>query len=63
MVVDGMQRIHRQREEEHRKNIFCIYCKERTVNLEVRYCDDFDEKMDKAITLHEEYYGKDRKVG
>ena len=30
----------------------------KTKNIEVRYCDSFDEMMDKAKDLHREYYGK-----
>jgi hypothetical protein len=62
MVGDGIQRIHRQREENHKKFLVCIYCKKTTNNLEVRYCDDFNEKMDKAVILHEEYF-KSGKAG
>jgi hypothetical protein len=58
MVGDGMQRIYRQRENNHRKELYCIICKAVTKNLEVRYCDDFDEKMEKAKELHEEYYNE-----
>ena len=30
----------------------------KTKNLEVRYCDSFDEMMQKAEELHREYYGR-----
>lgn len=29
-----------------------------TKNIEVRYCDSFDEMMVKAKELHREYYGR-----
>lgn len=63
MIGSGIQRNHRQREEDHKKNLYCIIDKEETVNLEVRYCDDFHEKMERARELHKKYYGEDRKVG
>ena len=28
----------------------------KTKNLEIRYCDSFDEMMQKAKELHREYY-------
>lgn len=36
----------------------CTGLTEITKNLEVRYCDSFQEMMDKAEKLHNEYYGK-----
>lgn len=54
-----------QREKGHIKDLTCMCTglTEITKNLEVRYCDSFQEMMDKAVELHKEYYGQDRKVG
>lgn len=59
-VGAGIQRSN-QRGREHIKDLTCINkgCNgEITKNLEVRYCDDFQEMMDKAVELHREYYRK-----
>ena len=55
-VLDGLQRGGHQREKKHIKDAFCIECQDITKNLEVRYCDSFDEMMQKAKELHREYY-------
>ena len=60
MLVTGIQR-KQQREKGHVKDLTCINpgCNgEVTKNIEVRYCDSFDEMMQKAEELHREYYGK-----
>lgn len=59
-VGEGIQRIGRQRENGHIKDIVCLCTKlqTETKNLEVRYCDNFQYMMDKAEKLHIEYYGK-----
>ena len=57
-ILDGLQRGGHQREKKHIKDAFCIECQDITKNLEVRYCDSFDEMMRKAEELHREYYGK-----
>ena len=57
-VLDGLQRGGHQREKKHIKDAFCIECQDITKNLEVRYCDSFDEMMQKAEELHREYYEK-----
>ena len=57
-VADGLQRGGKQREKNHVKDIFCIQCQAVEKCLEVRYCDDLHEMMDKAEKLHIEYYGK-----
>lgn len=36
----------------------CTRLTEITKNLEVRYCDNFEEMMSKAEKLHIELYGK-----
>lgn len=55
---EGIQRMGKQREKGHIKDLFCLQCKEDTKNLEVRYCDIFDEMMGEAEKLHDVYYGK-----
>lgn len=56
--MGGFQRLNGQREKGHIKNLSCIKCKERTKNLEVRYCDWFEEMMDKAVEIRREYYSE-----
>lgn len=56
-VLDGLQR-KLQKEKYHIKNAFCINCQDITYNLEVKYCDSFDEMIDKAKLLHGEYYNE-----
>jgi hypothetical protein len=63
MIGTGIQREHKQREKNHVKDLYCLVDKEVTKNLEVRYCDIFEEMMDKASELHIEYYGEKVKVG
>lgn len=57
----GIQRSN-QREKGHIKNITCINpgCNGIvTKNIEVRYCDNFQEMINKAEKLHVTYYGKE----
>ena len=59
LVGLGIQRSN-QREKGHIKDLTCINpgCDGViTKNLEVRYCDSFDEMIKKAEELHREYYG------
>jgi chromatin remodeling complex protein RSC6 len=63
MIGTGIQREHKQREKNHVKDLYCLEDKEVTKNLEVRYCDIFEEMMDKASELHIEYYGEKVKGG
>ena len=59
-IGSGIQRVN-QREKGHVKDLTCINpgCNgDITKNIEVRYCDSFDEMMEKAEKLHREYYGK-----
>lgn len=51
----GIQR-GKIRERFHIKDLYCPQCKEIVKNLEVRYCDDFEEIMNKAVELHKEIY-------
>ena len=54
-IGNGIQRSN-QREKGHIKDLYCLQCQDTTKNLEVRYCDSFDEMMQKAEELHREYY-------
>lgn len=58
-IGTGIQRGGKQREKYHVKDLTCINkgCNgEVTKNLEVRYCDNFEEMMVEAEKLHIEYY-------
>ena len=57
-VGDGIQRGGKQREKNHIKDLVCICTKLEctTKNLEVRYCDNFQEMMNKAKELRPKYY-------
>lgn len=52
----GIQRGGHQREKWHRKDLYCVKCREVTKNLEVRWCDDYIEAYEIAEKLREEYY-------
>ena len=57
-LADGIQR-KQQREKFHIKDIICFNqgCNGMvTKNLEIRYCDDYLEMLDRAFSLHEEIY-------
>ena len=54
-IGNGIQR-NNQREKGHIKDLYCLQCQDTTKNLEIRYCDSFDEMMQKAEELHREYY-------
>lgn len=54
---DGIQRI-RQREKGHLKNLTCFKCNEITKNIEIRYCETFDEIIYKARKVHLNEYSK-----
>lgn len=55
LVGLGIQR-SKQREKGHIKDLHCLVCNEVVKNLEVRYCDSFEEMMYKAEELHKEIY-------
>lgn len=55
--MDGIQRAS-QREKEHVKDLYCYLCKEEVKAVEVRYCDDEREILDKIPELREKYYKK-----
>lgn len=65
-VVDGLQRRH-QRPNNHVKDVWCLDCNIISKNLEVRFCDDFNEKMEVARQIRNEYYSEEntnnKKVG
>lgn len=52
--------IHRQntKEKDHIKDIICLctHLGMKTKNLEVRWCDDMDERMKQAMRLKPKYY-------
>lgn len=54
-VGSGIQRSN-QREKGHIKDLYCLQCRATTKNIEVRYCDSFQEMMGKAEELHSELY-------
>lgn len=55
MLVTGIQR-KQQREKEHIKDLFCLHCSCITKNIEVRYCDSYDEIYEFAKKKRENYY-------
>ena len=46
------------KEKDHIKNLscLCVHTKYKTKNLEVRCCDNFDERMERAIEICGDYY-------
>lgn len=64
-VGQGVQRGNKQREKGHIKDVMCINkgCNGKvTKNLEVRYCDNWDEMMESAVELHNKFYGNKEAV-
>ena len=57
-IGQGIQRA-RQREKFHIKDLDCLYCRETTKNIEVRYCDWYFEIEEVANQLHNELYNSD----
>ena len=53
-IGSGIQRAN-QREKGHIKDLYCLHCQTVTKNLEIRYCDSFDEMMQKAKELQMMY--------
>ena len=49
-IGSGIQRAN-QRSKYHIKDLYCLHCQTVTKNLEIRYCDSFDEMMQKAKEL------------
>lgn len=56
-VGDGIPRI-KTKEKGHIKDIVCLCTglKEKTKNLEVRWCDSFTERMEYAKEIQKNYY-------
>lgn len=56
----GIQRFGHQREKYHIKTILCINpeCKTETQNMEVRYCDSYDDVYEMALKMRDKYYNK-----
>lgn len=54
--IKGIQRGKRQRERFHVKDLYCIYCRETTKQIELRYCDHLPDIMEEAKELHIKYY-------
>lgn len=50
--------------KDHIKNLCCLCTKlqMRTKNLEVRWCDDFDEKMEYAKKIKSKYYDENNEL-
>lgn len=57
-LATGMQR-KSQREKNHVKDLYCLYCKDTTKNIEVRYCDIYGEILEKANEIRENYYSEE----
>ena len=53
---EGIQRRHGQRNENHIKDLWCCRCRDTVKTLEVRYFDDYEEKLTEAKELRKEYY-------
>lgn len=60
-VGDGIHR-KKQREKYHIKDLYCVHCKEITKNMEVRYCDSYEEVKFRANRLCSIYYNKKGKI-
>lgn len=56
MIGAGLQRLDRQREKGHIKNLHCLSCRMTTYNYEVRYCDSYDEAYMHAKKIRNSYY-------
>ena len=68
-LAQGIQR-KSQREKFHIKDLYYLSCGKICKCVEIRFCDSFDEVMEKAIKLSQVYYSKEninneknRKVG
>lgn len=51
----GIQRSN-QREKWHVKDLYCMFCKCITKNMEIRWCDTYEEIYNKAINVRNKYY-------
>ena len=65
----GIQRGGHQREKYHIKDLLCLTCKdmETTKNIEIRWCDNYEDVYEKAMEIRSNYYevenNENRKVG
>lgn len=61
-VGQGIQRPN-TKEKDHIKNLscLCVRMEYKTKNLEVRWCDDFKEQMERATEIQNKYYDNDGK--
>lgn len=57
-IVEGIQRVHAQREKYHIKDLYCTHCGETVKALEVRYNDYLPEMQAMADELTDVYYGE-----
>lgn len=59
-VGSGIQRGCRQREKFHIKDLLCINCDCQTItkNMEIRWCDQYEEIYEEALKIREQYYSK-----
>lgn len=59
-VLQGVQR-PKTKEIDHRKNArcLCVHMEYKTKNLEVRWCDNFDERMERAKQMRPDFYDED----
>ena len=58
---DDLGRIVVPKEVDHIKNLscLCVHMEYKTKNLEVRWCDDYKERMERAIEMCEDFYDSD----
>ena len=49
-------RLKGRRKKYHIKDLACVNCNEITKNIEIRDCDFYEEVIDKAIKIRNEYY-------
>lgn len=60
----GIQRGGRQRERYHIKDLMCLYCStdgEATKNMEIRWCDMYEDVYEKALEVRNNYYDNEVK--
>ena len=53
----GIQR-GKQRGKFHIKDLYCPVCFNITKNIEIRWCDTYNEVYDKALEIMDKYYPK-----
>jgi hypothetical protein len=58
----SLPRTGRVREKFHIKDLYCIHCEEVTKHIEIRFCDDELEVLDKLKEVQLEYYGGNYEV-